>query len=656
MKREKPYFKRKGPLLLSLLLVLSLAISSISTYAAPAADSPLTEAEIALIESVDYDTVVSHVKKLSGDIGVTVAGNPSEKHRADYIAGVFEDIGLEPWYYATSPDGVADYFQTIENDTGVTNIIGGSITVAGHEYPANAPNWSATSVYRGHEKPLVTGDTVYFPTVAEAVAASPASIAGKIVLTHRNSATFAPDVRVLEGNGALAVVFFYNKYTVNADGKTSSESRFAAPTTGSNINIPVILTSYFDGQAILKALLNDAGVVGSSNVTVVNRRNTTTQNIIAIKKAVEPTDKFVLIGAHYDTVFGSPGVNDNTSGTASVLGIAEAIKDIPTRYNVIFGIWGAEEAGLRGSRYFYSNTLVPGAYYKNGISYFNLDMAATSQIGYGKLTIHTPFRTSTNQPIKSTAGELFEKQAARYWAYSGNKWGDWWKEGVDLEYYGNCSDHASIAGANQGGSASDAIPQVYVFWGNDTPGTGTTEYNYHVTGDRYDWPGDPFKIRGDDDYYTGNYSVERAEILASINALSVYEAAKAIADPYVASYISGGAIIGNFVNYSDESRSGQLVAAVYDASGKLVKIKNAAFSSLPGETAKIELSLSEVNEGYSYQIFGWNDFFIPLADPSSGSIAKTDVPSPADNVNVFISPRVESDGLSEHVHEHDIAA
>ena len=36
-------------------------------------------------------------------------------------------------------------------------------------------------------------------------------------------------------------------------------------------------------------------------------------------------DKVLVVGAHWDTVVGSPGFNDNASGTAAVLELARAL-------------------------------------------------------------------------------------------------------------------------------------------------------------------------------------------------------------------------------------------------------------------------------------------------------------------------------------------
>jgi hypothetical protein len=611
--------RRAGLYPLCLLLTLSLAVSG-GAYAAPVQRNDVFDVgETALIESIDYDYVYGHVKYISDEIGIGYAGNPAERRRAEYLADEFAKLGLEPWLHATGADGVDDYFQTIENDTSIVSRIGGSVTVEGHEYPANAPAWSGNSVYKGYESPSVTGDTVYFPTVAEAVAADAALIDGKIVLTHRNTGAFAPDVRELETKGALAVVFFYSKYTVNANGKTSGESVFAAPTSGAEIHIPVLLTSYFDGQSILETLTHH-GEVHSTSVTVVNRRSTTTQNVIAIKKAVQPTDKFVLIGGHLDSVFGAVGANDNLSGPASILGIAKAIKDVPTRYNILFAFWGAEEAGTRGSRYFYSNTLAPNDYYRNFIAYFNLDMAATSQKNNTQLTIHTPYRDTANgnAPIISTAGELFEAQAARYWAYSDGQWGDWWKKeaGTDLivkrEYYGNCSDHASITGANAGVPANEGIPQVYAFWRTDDG--GVTEYNYHVVGDRYDWPGDPFEVK--DENFTGNYSVERAEILASVFALSLYNSAEAsTADDVTLKKENGKAKAGFTVVNSGEDRIGwTALIALYDKAGRLVEIRDESDALAAGTSRWFTLE-TDLPEEHRAKAFLWTTApFAPLTD------------------------------------------
>ena len=69
-----------------------------------------------------------------------------------------------------------------------------------------------------------------------------------------------------------------------------------------------------------------------------------------------------MVGAHLDSVLEGPGINDNGSGTATNLEIAEQLAKlkIKPRQKVRFAFWGAEEAGLLGSEH-YVDTLTDAA-------------------------------------------------------------------------------------------------------------------------------------------------------------------------------------------------------------------------------------------------------------------------------------------------------
>ena len=61
----------------------------------------------------------------------------------------------------------------------------------------------------------------------------------------------------------------------------------------------------------------------------------------------------ILVGAHFDSVMGSPGANDNASGVAVVLAVARYLKDTPCRSApVIVVFFDQEEVGLLGARAF----------------------------------------------------------------------------------------------------------------------------------------------------------------------------------------------------------------------------------------------------------------------------------------------------------------
>lgn len=74
-------------------------------------------------------------------------------------------------------------------------------------------------------------------------------------------------------------------------------------------------------------------------------------NVIAIKTG--KSEKQIIVGAHYDSV-NTNGASDNASGVAVMLGTAEILKNVTTDYTIKFVAFGAEEAGLRGSRYYVS--------------------------------------------------------------------------------------------------------------------------------------------------------------------------------------------------------------------------------------------------------------------------------------------------------------
>jgi len=60
----------------------------------------------------------------------------------------------------------------------------------------------------------------------------------------------------------------------------------------------------------------------------------------------------VMVGAHLDSVFEGPGINDNGSGSATLLEMAVLMGKAHPLNKVRFAWWGAEESGLVGSTYY----------------------------------------------------------------------------------------------------------------------------------------------------------------------------------------------------------------------------------------------------------------------------------------------------------------
>lgn len=72
-------------------------------------------------------------------------------------------------------------------------------------------------------------------------------------------------------------------------------------------------------------------------------------NLIAVFPGIETADEIFEIGAHYDTVEGTPGADDNASGIAALLEIARVLSVLPNRRTIRLCFFAQEEDGLGGS-------------------------------------------------------------------------------------------------------------------------------------------------------------------------------------------------------------------------------------------------------------------------------------------------------------------
>lgn len=81
-------------------------------------------------------------------------------------------------------------------------------------------------------------------------------------------------------------------------------------------------------------------------------------NVFATIPATTGDAAGVIVGAHFDSVAGGPGANDNASGVAVVLSVARTLADTPCRTApVTVVLFDQEESNLLGSRAF-ARTLV----------------------------------------------------------------------------------------------------------------------------------------------------------------------------------------------------------------------------------------------------------------------------------------------------------
>lgn len=165
---------------------------------------------------------------------------------------------------------------------------------------------------------------------------------GRIALVQRGGCTFAAKAANAEAAGAIAMVLF------NQGNSPDNQGLFAGTLGGQNqLTAPVLFTTYAVGVA-----LAEAAALGPVNVTLsvdAGTIETETFNVFAETPAGDP-DQVIVLGAHLDSVPAGPGVNDNGSGSASVLELARQFASCTPNNRVRFAWWGAEEWGLIGSR------------------------------------------------------------------------------------------------------------------------------------------------------------------------------------------------------------------------------------------------------------------------------------------------------------------
>ncbi|MFC9560409.1 M28 family metallopeptidase [Agromyces sp. NPDC056965] len=162
--------------------------------------------------------------------------------------------------------------------------------------------------------------------------------AGSIALIQRGTCTFGQKAINAEAAGALGVVIFNQ-----GNDDTAARNDLIVGTLGGSdiVGIPVVGASYEQGVALSQP-------TSTARVFVPAPEQRPQKNIIA-ELPGKNTQNVVMAGAHLDSVQAGPGINDNGSGSAALLDIAENLSKLKPQNTVRLAWWGAEEAGLIGS-------------------------------------------------------------------------------------------------------------------------------------------------------------------------------------------------------------------------------------------------------------------------------------------------------------------
>jgi Zn-dependent M28 family amino/carboxypeptidase len=325
-------------------LILLFAMSFV--LVAPAAMADDISSTQGFRNAVKVADVRAHQKTLqtiaNRNGGTRLAGTPGHEQSADYVYDRMGSLGyrmsFQEFEFPLVADVTPPVFQRISPNpaTFVDGVDFGTIQYSG------SGNVTAQLVAvdlvvppvgpaNGNTSGCEAADFAGFP-------------AGAIALLQRGTCTFRIKADNAAAAGAIAVVIFNE----GQPGRTAGAFGTLAPPI---FDRPVLSASFAVGDALRNGVLN-----GPTGVTVSIQTNTTdeiriTCNIIAETRGGDPNHVIVL-GAHLDSVSRGPGINDNGSGSAVLLAIAEAIaKQKITVKNKLRFIWfGAEEEGLLGSQ------------------------------------------------------------------------------------------------------------------------------------------------------------------------------------------------------------------------------------------------------------------------------------------------------------------
>ncbi len=322
----------------------------------------LNAPEKLLLAPISADTIKGHVSFLASDaMEGRDTPSPGLEIAAEYIASQFRRYGLEP-------AGDRGYFQ-------------------------NAPYLLVKQPMDGFQVTLESGGKSWKALAASVMVttSAAASLSGvevvKVSLPDENAAM--PDKELVEGKAVILVAPARSRAMMNrrdallamgpavlvtggfvfSSGPRLSEARAAS----APVRAPLVVTSDPDFAKFAAELPEGVTTAKlSASIRAPEEESIQLKNVIAKLPGSDPklADTYVLLTAHYDHVGVSRrgegdrinnGANDDASGVATVLSLAEAFSKLPERpkRTIVFMTYFGEEKGLFGSRYYASHPVFP---------------------------------------------------------------------------------------------------------------------------------------------------------------------------------------------------------------------------------------------------------------------------------------------------------
>ena len=280
------------------------------------------------------------------------SGEPGYKASADYVAQVMKDAGYNVtiqtykfFYFAYTALPVFKEISPTAHDFAVT----------GEFNPGQSTG--ATTADLQPAGGIVIPPT---PTPSSSSGCTAADFAGfvpgRIALIQRGTCFFGEKVLNAQAAGASGVIIFNE----GNPGRTGVLSGNLVDAAGNRIvpTIPVVFTSFGIGTNLLNEY--QQAVQAGTALPVMNLSiqgivdpNRDDYNVIAESKGGNK-NHVVVVDAHLDAIYGA-GMLDNASGSATILEIAQQMKNVNPLNKLRFIWFGGEELGLLGSSYYVNN-------------------------------------------------------------------------------------------------------------------------------------------------------------------------------------------------------------------------------------------------------------------------------------------------------------
>jgi Zn-dependent M28 family amino/carboxypeptidase len=182
-------------------------------------------------------------------------------------------------------------------------------------------------------------------------------VPGRIALIQRGGCNFGVKIQNAQGAGATGVIIFNEGNPGSPDNRTGLLVGSIVDAGGTPFvpNIPVAFTTFAAGQDLYNqyqsAVQNSTPLPTTSiSIDAIFDPNRLDWNVIA-DSAGGDKNHTVVVDAHLDAIYGA-GMLDNASGSATILDIAQKMKNVNPTNHLRFIWFGGEEIGLLGSAFY----------------------------------------------------------------------------------------------------------------------------------------------------------------------------------------------------------------------------------------------------------------------------------------------------------------